>query len=178
MAENRRLSVNISVQLQTLYRNVETLLNPDALLDNLNVDFSQDLANGSGLNKADLQWYDRRQLINALEFIDVDGVETNQWGDILDFDAVKCFIIHNRETELTDPNFGDNDKNLLIIFKSDRYNIGPNGTVVRIEPAQPGIPPLAASGSEEEGRITISSASDVTYDIIIIGSQDESSSGP
>ncbi len=178
MAANRRFSAELIVKLQTAYRNTEVLLNPTSLIDNLDVDFSQGLNDGSGLNKADLQWYDRRTLINALEVLDLDnGTLVNQWGDPLDFDAIKYLIIHNRQTNLLDPDFGINNTNLLVIFKSERYNIGALGTRVIIEPSTRGIPAIIASGSEEEGQIQISSAANVTYDIIIIGSQNESSSG-
>ncbi len=180
MAENRRFSAELIVALQTTYKNVEVLLNPTALLDNLNVDFSQGLTNGSGLEKADLQWYDRRQLINSSEVLNLDNILTNNWGDVLDFDAIKILIIHNRESDLIEPpgpGYAGNDKNLLVLFKSERYNIGPGGVRTVIEPSTRGIPAIVASGSEEEGAITISSSANVTYDIIIIGSQDESSSG-
>ena len=180
MAVNRRLSAQLNLSLITQYRNVEVLLNPDNLLDNLNVDFSDELTDGSGLNKADLQFYDRRQLINATEILDLDGTLQNKWGDLLDFDAIKCLIIHNRETDLVEPPgpaYAGNLKNLLVTFKTERYNIGPSGTRVIIEPAQPGIPAIVRSGSQEEGAMTISTSADITYDLIIIGSQNESSSG-
>ena len=180
MVANRRFSGQVTAILETTYRNIEDLINPTALLDNLNIDFSQEFSDGSGLDKADLQWYDRRQLINATEIFDIDGTLTNNWGDVLDFDAIKCLIIHNRETDLVEPPgpaYAGNLKNLLVTFKTERYNIGPSGTRVIIEPAQPGIPAIVRSGSQEEGAMTISTSADITYDLIIIGSQNESSSG-
>ena len=169
MTENRRLSAQITALLTTQYRNVEVLLNPDNLLDNLSIDFSQELSDGSGLDKADLQWYDRRQLINATEVLALDGELINKWGDSLDFDAIKCLIIHNREIDV------DPLKILEVHFKDEIYYIGPNGTRFTIEPGPGGILSIVSSASEEEGSITISSNADITYDIIIIGSQNESS---
>lgn len=170
MAANRRLSAVITAQLQTNYRNIEVLLNPTALLDNLDVSFSQELVDGSGFGKADLQWYDRRQLINATEVLDLDGTLTNNWGDTLDFDAIKCLIIHNREVDVSPL------KLLEVQFKNERYYIGPNGTRMVIEPGPGGILSIVSSASQLEGSLVVSSNDNVTYDIIIIGSQDESSS--
>ncbi len=171
MATNRRLNAQISALLTTQYRNVEVLLNPDNLLDNLKVDFSQELIDGSGLDKIDLQWYDRRTLVNATEILALDGALTNKWGDVLDFDAIKCLIIHNREIDVSPL------KTLEITFKNECYYIGPNGTLIRIEPGPGGILSIVSSASQEEGSIVISSNDNITYDIIILGSQNESSSG-
>lgn len=180
MAENRRFSAELIVALQTSYKNIEVLLNPTALLDNLNVDFSQGLTDGSGLGKADLQWYDRRQLINATDLLVIDGGLTNNWGDALDFDAIKILIIHNRESQLfapAGPPYAGGHNNLNVAFKDNLAIIGPGGTVIYIEPSTHGIPSIVLSGSQEEGTIQIVAGTDITYDIIIIGSRDESSSG-
>ena len=178
MATNRRLTTQLAIKLQTNYRNVEVLLNPNALLDNLNLNFTQDLVDGSGFERADLQFYDRRQLINATEILDLDGILTNNWGDTLDFDAIKYLIIRNRETDLIEPPgpvYAGNTKNLFVQFKNEKYNIGPGGVRVVIEPSTRGIQSIVTSGSQEEGQMQISSGANVTYDIIIIGSQSESS---
>ena len=171
MAINRRLTAQISALLTTQYRNVEVLLNPTNLLDNLNVDFSQELSDGSGLDRIDLQWYDRRTLVDATEILVLDGGLTNNWGDVLDFDAIKCLIIHNRETDVAPL------KLLEVHFKDEIYYIGPGGTRYVIEPGPGGILSIVSSASQEEGSITITANANVTYDIIILGSQNESSSG-
>ena len=169
MAENRRLSAQITATLTTQYRNLSVLLNPDNVLDNLNIDLSQEFSDGSGLERVDLQWYDRRQLINATEVLALDGALTNKWGDVLDFDAVNILIIHNRETDV------DPLKILEVHFKDEVYYIGPNAKRIIIEPGPAGILSIVSSASQEEGSITISSNGNITYDIIIIGSQNESS---
>ena len=172
MAINRTLSAILTTRLETNYKNTQVLLNPSRLLDNLTVDISQSLSNGSGLNKADLQWYDRRQLINATEVLALDGTLQNNWGDFLDFDAIKILIIHNREQDISPL------KLLEVQFKNERYYIGPNGKRTIVEPGPGGILSIVSSASQEEGSIVISSNADITYDIVLIGSRNESSSAP
>ena len=172
MAVNRTLSAVLTTRLETNYKNTQVLLNPSRLLDNLIVDISQSLSNGSGLNKADLQWYDRRQLINATEVLALDGTLQNNWGDFLDFDAIKILIIHNREQDISPL------KLLEVQFKNERYYIGPNGKRIIVEPGPGGILSIVSSASQEEGSIVISSNADITYDIVLIGSRNESSSAP
>ncbi len=169
MAIDRRFSAELLVKLITQYKNISSLTNPKALIDNLDLDFSQGLTDGSGFERADLQFHDRRQLINATEVLALDGALTNKWGDSLDFDAIKILIVHNRETEISPL------KLLEVHFKDERYYIGPNGTRIIIEPGPGGILPIVSSGSEIEGSITFSTNDDVTFDLIIIGSQNESS---
>jgi len=177
MAENRRFSGTFSAILNTQYRNIESLTNPTGLVDNLNLDFSRELADGSGLDRADLQWHDQRQLINATEVLALDGALTNKWGDSLDFDAIKGIFIQNRE-QGSEPAGGDDETSYRILevhFKNESYYIGPNGIRWILEPGPGGILSIASSGSEIEGSITISSNADVTYDIVLIGSRNESS---
>jgi len=169
MAENRRLSAQITVIINTQYRNIESLTNPTGLLDNLNLDFSRDLADGSGIDKVDLQWHDQRTLVNATEVLSLDGGLTNKWGDTLDFDAIKFIGIQNRETDVSPLAL------LEVQFKNERYYIGPNGIRWIIEPGPGGILSIASSASELEGSITIISNASITYDIVLLGSRNESS---
>ena len=131
------------------------------------------LENGRGNSKANLLYYDRRRLINTSETLDLDGVLLNKWGFLLNYDAVKQLIIKNTEavggTSILD-----------VTFKNERYLIGANGTRIVNEPGNKGIQAAVMSGSSEEGNITLTATGDVTYDIVIVGSdleQSTSSSG-
>ena len=54
--------------------------------------------------------------------------------------------------------------------------IGPGGTRRIIEPQGMGISAIVSSASSEEGSIVFSTDTSVTFDLIIGGSSDESSS--
>jgi hypothetical protein len=159
----------LRVNLSTQYKRSDLPLNLTNSKDDLSFnDISHILTNGRGKDKANLQHYSRRRLINATEVIDIDGGLTNVWGHTLNYDAVKQLLIYNRETAL--------DRYLEVTFKNERYYIGPQGYRVAGEPYHGGIEAITSSGSAEEGALTIASNADISFDLIVIGSSGESSS--
>lgn len=133
---------------------------------NLNGNFTWD--NGAGKDRANLLYLAKRRLISSSEELDLDGILTNNWGQTLNYDSVKFIWLKNLETT--------SGRYLQFTFKSERGNIGALGYRVIVEPDNPGITAFTASGSAEEGVITLTSNADITYEIAIIGSHAESSS--
>lgn len=131
-------------------------------------DINHSFLNGRGDSRVNLQYHKRRRLINTTETLDLDGILKNVWEQTLNYDAVKFLLIKNRET--TDNQY------IEVTFKHEHYFIGPGGSRIICEPQGCGMSPTSSSQSEEEGMITITAKGDVTYDIIIVGSDAEKSS--
>ena len=131
-------------------------------------DLTSVLLNGWGQDRADLFYTARRSLNNAVEIIDLDGGIVDNFGNLLNYDAVKGLVIFNRT---------ETDGAILDVrFKSEYYRIGPRGFRVLWEPRPEGVEAVLSSGSEDEGSIMVSCDLPITYDIIIIGSAGENSS--
>ncbi len=166
MVDGRQLTTDIKIALKTTYKRTDEPQNTDGLFDNLNYDqIVRHFDNGSGVNRAELQYHERKTLDSSTEVIDVNGDLTNKWGDVLAFQAVKLVAINNRATSGT----------LQVAFKNELYNIGPGGARIIGEPTT-GIEAINSSTSSEEGALTISADDNITYDLIIIGATRESSS--
>ena len=162
------LTTFLRLILSTNYKRVDLPLTPDQNKDNINYSFDISLTNGRGNDKANLQYNQRRTLKDASELLDLDGVLLNNWGQTLDYDAVKILIIKNRES--------DQQRYLDVTFKNDRYIIGAGGMRVLVEPISFGVQSTVSSSSSEEGNITITAVGQVSYDLIIIGASGEQSS--
>lgn len=162
------LKTTVKVSVATQYKRTDVALNTQNLQDNLNVKLGFLMNNGAGKDKANLQWYSTRRLINTTEQLDLDGGITDNFGFTINFDAVKYMLIRNLETAV--------NRYLEVAFKNERYYIGPSGLRAIYEPFHGGIEAINSSASAEEGNMTISSNADITYDIILIGSHAESSS--
>lgn len=166
-----QLTSAIDVTLACEYRRVDKDINPTGIRDTFRyTDLKDSLANGWGTDRADLFFHSRRILNNSVEILDLDGGSLqNIFGDMLNFDAVKCLIIRNRN-EL--PLGGV----LVVRFKSEQYVIGPQGYRIVWEPISRGIQAIGSSASQSEGSITVSCDVQIEYDLILIGSQAENSS--
>jgi len=162
------LKTNVKFALSTQYKKTDQSLNAQNLADNLSIRLGFLLGNGAGKDKGNLQWYSTRRLVNTSETLDPDGVLTDNFGNSLNYDAVKVMLIRNLETA--------SGRFLQVTFKSERYNIGPSGYRAIYEPFNGGIEAFTLSDSEEEGLISLTSNADITYDIVLIGSHAESSS--
>lgn len=125
-------------------------------------------SHGSGAGKCNLCHFSTYTLDNNVLAISLNGGLSNFWGDQLNFNAVKLIEIHNRETVA--------GRFLQVRFKNEIYYIGPGGTRRIIEPQGMGIAAIVSSASSEEGSIVFSTDTSVTFDLIVGGSSDESSS--
>lgn len=162
-----KLTTFLRTIFTTKYLRTDLSANQEAK-DDLQYVFEANFTNGRGTDKANLQWSSRRTLVDNTELLDPDGILTNLWGHILDYDAVKILIIKNRET--------DPQRYLDITFKNDRYIIGAGGHLIKSEPISFGVQSTTSSSSFEEGNITITAVGSVSYDIILIGASGEQSS--
>ena len=165
----KTLTSRIDITASFDYRRIDNLLNPNLIRDRLDyIDLKDALSNGNGTDRANILFHTRSTLDNDLEFWDLDGYLEDVFGDLINYDAVKCLIVKNRT--LTNNAFLD------VRFKNEVWYIGPNGYRIAWEPYGKGIMPLISSASQEEGRIFVSSNMEITYDIIIAGSTKETSS--
>lgn len=165
----KTLETRIDVTLSADYRRTDNDLNPNNIRDNFRyIDLKDVLSSGNGTDKANILFHTRSTLNNTTEFWDLDSILEDVFGDILNYDAVKCIVIKHVTTT--------NDAYLQVTFKNEIWYIGPNGFRIAWEPFGSGLAPIVSSASQEEGRITVVSNKDCTYDIIIIGSTAEASS--
>mgnify|MGYP001568344112 FL=1 len=168
---NTQLTTAIDVTLACDYKRTDKTLNATGIKDTFRyTDLKDSLANGWGTDRADLFWHSRRILNNSVEILDLDGGSlVNVFGDLLNFDAIKCLVIRTR-TELPLGAVLD------VRFKTERYVIGPQGYRIVWEPKSRGIQAIGSSASQSEGSITFSCDVKIEYDLILIGSQAENSS--
>ncbi len=171
MSSTATIAVNMNATLVAQYQRTDDPINPNNIIDALNyTDLKDVLTNGHTTDKANLLSHFESTLNNATEYWDLDGGNVyDAFNNLLNFDAVKCFVIRNKETT---PGLY-----LEVHFKNERYYIGPNAYRVVWEPSGPGIAAIVSSASHEEGRISVTSNGSITYDIILIGATAESSSG-
>lgn len=166
---NRRLRLDFTGLLKTVYKRTDLPIPDQRSKEDIQYsDFRTTLVHGSGRGKANLQFQRRETLNNAALIYNLNGGLRNSWGDELNFNAVKYLLVHNRESVV--------GKILQLRFKNEVYYIGPNGTRIIIEPFMEGIQSILSSDSSEEGPMIFSTDTEVTFDIIIIGSSEESSS--
>jgi hypothetical protein len=168
---NRQLKFSVTGAIEAIYRRTDVLDGNSTAIrgDLIYKELKRTFTNGAGgeLN-ADLFFQNRYNLNNSVLLIDLDGELRNVWNDALDFDSVKYVIIHNRESIA--------GRYLSVRLKDERYYIGPGGYRVICEPQGKGIDAIESSSSSEEGTFAFSTDTDVTFDLIIAGSSQESSS--
>jgi len=166
---NRKLRVDLTGLLKTSYKRLDLPIPDQRSKEDIQYsDFRTTLLHGSGLNKANLQFQRRETLNNATLIYNLNGGLKNSWQDELNFNAVKLLLIKNRETTV--------GRILQVRFKNEIYYIGPNGFRLIGEPYMEGIQSILSSDSSEEGSIIFSTDTDITFDVVIIGSSEESSS--
>lgn len=169
MAVGRTLRTTLRLGLVTKYRITDVITNPQGINDDLRYsDINHIFTDGvGGPNLNDLQYHKRiQQISSTVDYNLDDGTLKNQWGDALNFDAVKLLVLRNRETDIT--RFMD------VTFKDEKYNIGALGSRILVEPSGPGTVANISTTPGLEGVITIITNSDITFDLIIIGSSQES----
>lgn len=163
------LTVNLDVTLNAKYKRTDSVLNPNGIVDTLNyISLKDSLANGNGTDKANLLYHNRLSIDNDVQFIELDGLLQDSFNSVINFDAIKCIVIKNLQTQ--------SERFLEVGFKNEHYYIGPNGFRLIWEPFARGIEAIVSSASAEEGQIIVSADTAIVYDIILIGSSQENSS--
>ena len=160
------LAVTLNMILSSVHTNAFDLSTPS---ENLRLDLTDTLANGTSADQANEMWHDRRSLAATTESIDLAGSLTNIFGETLTFTSIVALIIHNRNTTVGHTlTIGGAAANAFTLFAdtSDKYVLGPNGVFMVWEPSAAGKTVTAATGDilkMDAGANTIS------YDIIVIG---------
>lgn len=132
--------------------------------------FNDILADGTGLDQADVPWYDKaRSLAATSENLDLaSGSLTDGYGNTATFAKLKMLYIKNLSTTAGETLKIGGGTNPFLLFDdgSDIYDLGPNGIYFVWEPSLAGLPVTAATGDILK---IDSGAATLTYDIAMVG---------
>lgn len=139
----------------------------------LPVNFSdtQQYADGTALDQADIIWIDKDRILNATtEEIDLSGSLSDVWGDGVVFAKVNGLYIHNKQTTAGETlKVGGAAANAFLLFDdaTDIYTIGPDGTLFISEPSLAGKAVTAGTG--DLLKLDAGATANLTFDIVIWG---------
>lgn len=160
------LTSALKLILTHTYQNGLDLSNP---VDDLRIDLSATMANGTSTNQADMVWHDRRTLVATSENIDLAGSLTSVFGATLTFATCKALLINNRTTTagatLTVGGAAANAFSAIFADATDKLIIQPGGCALFFAP-RTGYTVTAATG--DILKIDAGAAT-VEYDIYILG---------
>ncbi len=130
------------------------------------------LTNGNGANQANLAFSDERTLAaSATENLDLAGVLTDAFGNLLTFAKVRVILIYALPANTNNVLVGGAASNGFITPFNDATDIAvvkPGGMLLMIAPDTNGYAVTAATG--DLLKITNSSSgTSITYDVIILG---------
>lgn len=131
------------------------------------------LANGTGIDSADLLWHDVRALsATSSETIDLAGGITDQFGATVTFARIRGMIIRNQTTTanavLDIGGASSNEWTGWVGAAGDIVKVGPDGVMMIWNPSAAGFAVTAGTG--DVLKINNGSAVDITYQIVLIGS--------
>lgn len=162
------LQTELTVILATVFTGVNDLSTPS---DRMNLDLSDVLDNGTGLDQADLPWADSRTLAGVTsENLDLAGLLTNSYGATITFARIKCLILKLKTlTAGYKLEYGGAAANAFPLFK-DPTDVG----IVRAGGFDiKWVPDLTAfavtAGTGDILKINNPNANPVDYDIVLIG---------
>ena len=130
-----------------------------------------DLATGTGLGQADMQWSDTRTLTaSSTEDLDLNGVLVGPLGTTLTFLRIKALIVKAAAANTNNVVISRPAANGVPLFSaaSDALPVMPGGWFGWVAPNAAGVGVTAATGD----LITVTNSgagTSVTYDIIVIG---------
>lgn len=131
---------------------------------------SDDLADGTAIDQADMAWWDTDRNLNATtENIDLAGSLTDAFGATATFVKVKGILVHNKNTTAGETlKIGGAASNAFLLFDNatDIYELGPDGVFVVWEPSAAALPVTASTG--DILKMDAGSAN-ITYDIVVVG---------
>lgn len=163
-------TLEVTLNMRVDARQVNAL-DLNSVIDALNKDFSQVLANGTGVNQANRMWHDQRTLAaSATESLDLAGVLTDAFGNVLTFTRIRALIIRALATNTNNVNVARPAVNGVPLFlaASDGIGLRPGGVLILTAPDAAGVAVTAGTGDLLE--VTNSGAgSSVVYDIIVLG---------
>jgi len=137
--------------------------------DGTTLDLGDTLANGTGVNQADVMWHDSRLLSATSEELDLAGSLTNAFGTTVTFAKIKTIIIKNTSTTTTQilavGGAAATQFSNWVAHVSDIVNIGPDGVLILHSPID-GY--AVGAGATDKLKID-AGAVNITYKIVLIG---------
>ncbi|HXH11158.1 MAG TPA: hypothetical protein VNP04_15525 [Alphaproteobacteria bacterium] len=138
----------------------------------LNLKTSVSLTNGTGANKAQKVFSDRRTLASgANENLDLAGALTDAFGATLTFADIKAIYLSALSTNTTTVTLtapATNGYVGLFAALGDGLNIPPGGAVLLVAPGADGWGVVVA-GTGDLLNVANAAGASATYDIVIIG---------
>ena len=164
MAQTSRIAVRVESDLTSA---LDLVTAASELDSNTRID----LASGTGLGQADMQWSDRRTLAaSATEDLDLAGSLTGPIGTTLTFARIKAVLIkaaaaNTNDVQLTRP---ASNGAPLFLAAGDGLAVKPGGLFLWVAPNAAGVAVTEATGDLLTLTNSAGSTS-VTYDVIVIG---------
>lgn len=147
---------------------------PDAgtLVQQLTYSAAASLANGTGANQANRLWIDTRTLAaSATEELDLAGVLTDAFGNVLTFSKIKAILIEAVDANVNDVLVGGAASNAwaaLFGDATDVLRVRPGGFIFHAAPDANGLAVTAGTGDKLKLANSAGSTS-VTFTIILVG---------
>jgi|TARA_R110000824_G_scaffold120382_5_gene275665 hypothetical protein len=167
-------SLTASLDLRVSWEHANT---PDAggpiIKDHNNITLTDSLADGTGVDSADLVWHDVRTLAGSTsEDLDFAGGVSDQFGATITFAKVRGLVIRNQTTTATHileiGGASSNDWNAWLGATGDVVKVGPDGCLFIWNPSAAGFAVTAGTG--DILKINNAGAGATTYQIAVIGS--------
>lgn len=139
--------------------------------DPISLDWTQNLASGTGANQSSNMFHDRRTLApSGTESLDLAGSLTNRFGTTLTFTKIKAVGIKAAAANTNSVQVTRPASNGLVLFlaASDGFALTPGAFSLFVFPDANGVAVTAATGD----LLTITNSAggtSVTYDIFIFG---------
>jgi hypothetical protein len=162
------LTTQVELRVAATQTNFLDLSSPN---DPLNYLRTFTLGDGTGLDQADKIFHDTRTLAaSATEDLDMAGVLTNAFGQVVTFARIKLILIHADLANTNNVNVTRPAANGLPIFiaAGDGIAVRPNGIFFWFAPDATGTAVTAGTGD----LLTITNSggtTSVTYKVVIIG---------
>lgn len=161
---------NIDLAVKWAYENP---LDLSTASDRKTLNFNTALGNGTGLDQANRIFADERTLATtASDDFDLAGGLTDIYGQTLTLTKVKAIVVYNTATvagEILTVGGGSNPFITWIGDGSDTVKVFPEGLLALVNPSLAGYTVTASTG--DILRVTNSGASNITYRIVLIGTQ-------
>ena len=159
------LEVDASLKLSNLYVDSDDL---SAARGNLFLSWTDELADGTGTDQADLLWYDSRTANAAVDDLDLAGSLTDAFGNTLTFVEVRGLYIRNKDSAnpLAIGAAAANPVASIFSDTSDEIIVRAGGVLFLWSPLNGGY--TIGAGASDILRID-PGANSIDYDIVIIG---------
>ncbi len=165
------LSASLKAAITALYAG-----SPDVgtLKQELTYSATASLANGTGANQADTLWTDTRTLAaSATDELDLSGVLTDAFGNVLTFTKIKALLIEADDANVNDVLVGGAASNAWAAMfgdATDVIRVKPGGFNMVVAPGAAGLAVTAGTGDKLKLANSAGSTG-VTFTIVLLGVQ-------